>query len=556
MARLERAEGLARRGDDEPRPRVGRVPLLDEVADRRVGNRVVAVAAPADVRDVVGVAAPLQAVQELVDEPRRHRAVAVRHGVAPERDPDEDLGLAVRADPVERLVLPLAQNRADAVEVVGRDREVADARVRHGRDGSPRVAGHVADHGRVDRDAAPPPERTGEAEEAQQLLGPAQARELVEVHAVERDLPLGRGVEERRAVLFGEAAEVEVRRPQHFHVPDESRPLGVRGGRARVPDALAQVVDLPLLDRGLDRRVADVGVRVGENVHGEPGHGLLDERARRDLLSGDGDDDGARRLLVGGRDEHLDRIRPAREVRRLLGGALDAHGGLRRLAEVAQDDAHGLHGRAAGLLERAHGRDLVDEGARRHGRGLGAGGRLQAEPVVEEPASAQGRQADLVVAGAKQARGKRNVERVLPALGGIAEDARIAAAARQALLERRAVDLDAKGRRVGRVRVDERDPKRAVARRRDAREAEEDDERVPPRSGPVVVRAGVDVRPVAPRVRLAGDEESVGGIGGVAARCERELGVVAVGRADLPEEIGRTGGETKRAGGAQDARDT
>ena len=93
------------------------------------------------------------------------------------------------------------QDVADAVEVVRRDGEILDARLGHGRDRAPGVAGHVADHGRVDRHARALAELRGVAEQPQQFLRPAEPGEFVQVHAVERDLAALDGVEELRALL-------------------------------------------------------------------------------------------------------------------------------------------------------------------------------------------------------------------------------------------------------------------------------------------------------------------------------------------------------------------
>ncbi|MCX5685106.1 MAG: hypothetical protein NT049_15690 [Planctomycetota bacterium] len=62
-------------------------------------------------------------------------------------------------------------------------------------------------------------------------------------------------------------------------------------------------------------------------------------------------------------------------------------------------------------------------------------------------------------------------------------------------------------------------------------------------AGPGVGRAGLRVRPVALGVALADDEKRIVLEIVVAARREGELGVLAVGLADLPEGRRRLGGE-------------
>lgn len=65
---------------------------------------------------------------------------------------------------------------------------------------------------------------------------------------------------------------------------------------------------------------------------------------------------------------------------------------------------------------------------------------------------------------------------------------------------------------------------------------EHDREVVLPRTGPGVVRPGMDVGPIPPWVGLAHDEETLVGILPVIAGRERELPVVTVLGSDCPKQ--------------------
>ncbi|OQC08660.1 MAG: hypothetical protein BWX80_00229 [Candidatus Hydrogenedentes bacterium ADurb.Bin101] len=188
MAHFEGAEGFGGRTDDKFRGDVCFVPVADKLANGGVGHGVVADACPADVGNLIGIRALVQTVTEVLDKLRGHRVISVGHGVAPEGYPDKYARTPVRPHPVKRLVLPLHQDVPDAVEIVGGYAEIPDAGVRHGAHGAPGVAGHIADHRRLDGNAGPPAHLCGHFEKAQQFFGAAEAGQLVEVHGVERDL--------------------------------------------------------------------------------------------------------------------------------------------------------------------------------------------------------------------------------------------------------------------------------------------------------------------------------------------------------------------------------
>ena len=138
----------------------------------------------------------------------------------------------------------------------------------------------------------------GEAEEPQQFLGAAKARELVEIHAIERDLSLLHGVEELGSLSCVETVEIEIGCPEDFDVPDEPRPLGIVRRPAGGSDSLQQVVHLLLLDPGLDLGIANVRVRVGQNVDRKLALGLESEGARGEHLAAGLDRDGKIQVLV------------------------------------------------------------------------------------------------------------------------------------------------------------------------------------------------------------------------------------------------------------------
>ena len=125
---------------------------------------------------------------EPVHKLRGHPAVEMGQGITLVRNPHQHLRHAIRAQPPERLVLPLAENRADAVEVIRRVGQIADARLVHRRHSAPCASRHIADHRRVDRHAGELRELCGMAEQSQQFLRPAKPGELVGIHAVELDL--------------------------------------------------------------------------------------------------------------------------------------------------------------------------------------------------------------------------------------------------------------------------------------------------------------------------------------------------------------------------------
>ena len=156
---------------------------------------------PSRVGNIVGIVAILEPFAEIRDKLRRHPAVAVRHGVAPERDPDQHLALAVRADPPKRLVLPFDHDRADAVKVVRGYRKISNPGLGHRCDRAPGVTRHIANHCRVHRRAALPAQLGRVAEETHQLLRPAESGQFVQVHPVEGDLAVSDGVDEFLALL-------------------------------------------------------------------------------------------------------------------------------------------------------------------------------------------------------------------------------------------------------------------------------------------------------------------------------------------------------------------
>ena len=264
----------------------------------------------------------------------------MRHRVAPERNPHQHLRLAIRSDPPKRLVLPLAQDRADAVEVIRRGVEVADARVRHRGDRAPRVAGHVADHHRINRSPGLFGELGGVAEEADQFLGAAQPGQLVQIHSAERHLAALHGVQKLRALRFIEPALVKVRRPEHLDIPDKARARRIIRRALGGGDAIYQILHLLRLDGRLDFRVANVRVRVRQDVNRERPHGFDFNLPLRQNLSAGFNRDRHARVGFDLRHEQFKRVCPLGQAHVERRPADDAQSGVARFTDLTKRNGH------------------------------------------------------------------------------------------------------------------------------------------------------------------------------------------------------------------------
>jgi len=318
VAALELRKQLARRGDPQLRPRVPLVPFLHEVGQLRVGRAVVPPDAVAQLHDLVGKAALLQLLQVGKERLRLHLVDPVQESRVEPRvsfsgSPAEHLFLARRRDPVERLIAPVLQSGADAVDVVGAHGEVLHSVMRHGRHDAPGPPRHVADHGRVDGHAAFTLQSPGTVEQAEQFFRPAQPGEHVAVEGVEVHLARLHRLDELPAPLRRGLLQVAIHGPQDLGVPLELGARRVAGRAAGNGDCLVQVLPLELLNLGLHVRVADVHVRVRQDVELPVPHRLKDHRSVHHLVAGNEQ-----------RDLHVD------------GGILGRQGDVERLAARAK----------------------------------------------------------------------------------------------------------------------------------------------------------------------------------------------------------------------------
>ena len=136
----------------------------------------------------------------------------------------------------------------------------------HASHDAPGVARHVANHGRLDLHAATPAQRNAPLHQPQQFLRPAQAGQLVAVHAVELDLPGADGVDQSLLFFRRCLAQIAVHRPKHLGIPLEPRLRRIVGRLRNQFQRFVDVVPLSAHHLGLKVRVADVDVRMRQQI--------------------------------------------------------------------------------------------------------------------------------------------------------------------------------------------------------------------------------------------------------------------------------------------------
>src|SRR5260370_35693772 len=126
MLFLECRKRISGPGNEELRPFVFFIPLLHEFAYVRIRHRIVTVARPPNIRDLIGETDLIQSCLILVD-PLGIELHDVRHRVASPRNPEEHSFVARWRYPPEWLILPLNHKGPTAAEEIGSRRQAADA---------------------------------------------------------------------------------------------------------------------------------------------------------------------------------------------------------------------------------------------------------------------------------------------------------------------------------------------------------------------------------------------------------------------------------------------
>ena len=156
----------------------------------------------------------------------------------------------------------------------------------HGRHHAPGAARRVGDHRRVDRHPAAPANRHAALHQPQQFLRPTQASQLVGVQGMQFHLTGADGVDQLLLLIRRGMPQITVDRPKDFGIPLEPRPRRIVGGLAAQLQRLVEDLPVLALHGGLNVRVADVHVRVREQIDHPFAHrlcGVLRSRRRDDV---------------------------------------------------------------------------------------------------------------------------------------------------------------------------------------------------------------------------------------------------------------------------------
>ena len=105
-----------------------------------------------------------------------------------------------------------------------------------------------------------------QADEFVEFLAGAQGGKLVAVEGVQMDRPFVDGIPECFLFCRGGILQIAIHRPQTFRVPEETGVGRIVAGLFAQFDRLLEERPLHPLDLGLDMRVADIQVRLVDQV--------------------------------------------------------------------------------------------------------------------------------------------------------------------------------------------------------------------------------------------------------------------------------------------------
>ena len=97
--------------------------------------------------------------------------------------------------------------------------------------------------------------------------------------------------------------------PRHFHIPDEACAGRIVGGAPRVRQTLQKIIDLLLLDVGLNGRVPNIGMGVRQHIDRQFLDRFDGDLGRRDRFAGHFDANSQFAHLIGGRYLELEFLR-------------------------------------------------------------------------------------------------------------------------------------------------------------------------------------------------------------------------------------------------------
>gem|GEM_PF-4424708 len=246
----------------------------------------------------------------------------MRQRIAVGWNPDQHALVPRRANPPKRLVFPLHHDVSDPIEIIGGRGKIPDASLSHRGHAAPGVAGHIADHRGVQGRADLRAKLSCKTKQPDQFLRAAKTRERVEIHAIERDCAFSHCRKKFFTLCGTKPVQQQVGGPKTLQIPNETRPFGIVRGAAGDRHAGEKGVDLLLFDRGLEFGVADVHVRVGQDINRQ----LTERRHRKSATSQDGvrsacEGDRPAPFLRGNGDGELLHLRirhEAHRARRLL----------------------------------------------------------------------------------------------------------------------------------------------------------------------------------------------------------------------------------------------
>ena len=264
----------------------------------------------------------------------------VEDGVAPAMYPGEHTLLARGRLPPERAVGPGVEERADPMPAIGAERQIAYPSLSERRHDAPAHARDVAEHGGTKRDTRLLGDRPRRLQSPKQGLARGQPGQDVGVQSVHVDPPAADAFQQGLPLRGGTGGEVGLDRPHALRVPHEARLLRERLAGLTEYQCFLEMGPLKAFHLVLHVGIANVEVRVMDQVQVEGRHGLDVEVRFVPLvvqLEGEGDRDRA----LDGRDYQLEAREP--EVDQGLG---DDSGGLhpeeRAFSEIQGVDSDGL----------------------------------------------------------------------------------------------------------------------------------------------------------------------------------------------------------------------
>ena len=276
-----RKEFLGRR-DAELRRIVTLVPRADHVGHQLVGRSVVAVDRVAQVTGVIGKFVGLQLLQVVPDRlhPAHRKASgqpAVEPRIAASGLPHQHLVGSRLRQPVEGPVAPFdVQGRGTVVadlsverHVIGTRRVVLHAVFGHGGGKSPDLSGNVAHHRRIHLHADFTGKPVRVVEHVHQLLLPADARQDTAQRGVDVDYAVAYGLNQPCGLVgSGIGFEIPGDRPRRFGIPAVTGAFGIILRPLGEVHRTLQIAPLELHHVHLTVRVADVLMRMGEEIDG------------------------------------------------------------------------------------------------------------------------------------------------------------------------------------------------------------------------------------------------------------------------------------------------